>query len=89
MDIDENVIDFAPPESVYKIGLPGMPIKAVLPTAAPVHDGAAVALNAVAVVGVTFRLKLSVDPSVSGIAKFCPAAERAVASLYVEKFNQQ
>ena len=89
MVIPEKVIDFAPPEAVYNIGLPGMPINAVFPTAAPVHDGAVTALNAVDPVGVTFRLKLRVEPSVSEKEKFCPEDERAVASLYVVKSSQQ
>ncbi len=89
IEMAEKTIDFGPAELVYNIGRPGMPKKAVLPTAAPDQDGAAVDLNAVVFVGVTLRLKFRVDPSDRGIAKFCPAAERAVVSLYVSKFSQQ
>ena len=61
----------------------------MLPTAAPVHEGAAIALNAVAPVGVTFRLNDSVDPSLKTNEKFCPETDLAVASLYVAKSSQQ
>lgn len=81
MDIPEKMIDFAPAAVVYNIGRPGMPRKAVLPTAAPVHDGATTELKALAVVVVTRKLTLRVDPSFSAKEKFCPPAERAVASL--------
>jgi len=37
--------------------------KAVLPTAAPVHEGAATALSAVVTVAVTLSTKLKVEPS--------------------------
>jgi len=52
-----------------------------LPTAAPVHDGAAVETAAVAAVLVALRLKDSTEPSDKVKEKFCPDTERAVASL--------
>ena len=87
--IAENTNDLLPPVAVYNTGRPGMPIKAVFPTAAPVHDGAAIALNAAWVVGVALRLNDKTEPSLRLNEKFCPAPERAVASLYVLKSSQQ
>ena len=74
---------------IYKIGRPGMPRKAELPTAAPVHDGAAVDTAAVAAVLVALRLNDKTEASDKVNEKFCPDAERAVASLYVAKSSQQ
>ena len=81
INIDEKVIDFAPADAVYNTGRPGIPKNAVLPTAAPVQEGAVIELNAVAPVGVTRRLNDSVDPSDNENEKFCPAPDRAVVSL--------
>ena len=81
INIDEKVIDFAPADAVYNTGRPGIPKNAVLPTAAPVQEGAVIELNAVAAVGVTRRLNDSVDPSDNENEKFCPAPDRAVVSL--------
>ena len=63
------------------IGRPGMPIKALFPTAAPVHDGAVTALKAVALGLVARTVNVSVDPSVSVKLNGCPAEVFAVASL--------
>ena len=81
MVIAEKVIDLLPAAAVYKTGRPGIPRNAVFPTAAPVQDGAAIALKAADVVGVTFRLKDRVEPSFKENEKFCPDADLAVASL--------
>ena len=81
IEIPEKVTDFAPPEAVYRMGLPGIPRKAVLPTAAPVQDGAVTALKAVDPDGVTLRLNDRVEPSDNAKLKFWPEEDRAVASL--------
>jgi len=75
--------------AVYRIGFPGMPRKAVLPTAAPDHDGAATAFRAVAAVELTFTTKPKVEPSLSVKLKLWPDADRARVSLYDEKSSQQ
>jgi len=75
--------------AVYRTGLPGIPRNAVLPIAAPVHEGAATAWRAVAAVEVTLRRKLKVEPSFRAKVKLWPDAERAVVSLYELKSNQQ
>ncbi len=67
--------------AIYKIGRPGMPRNAELPTAALCHDGAATDTAAVAAVLVALRLKDKMEPSLRVNAKFCPAIERAETSL--------
>lgn len=82
MRIDEIVkFTVEPLLFIYRIGRPGMPRNAEFPTAAPVHDGAAVAVAAVAAVLVARRLNESTEPSDNVNEKFCPAPDRAVASL--------
>ena len=75
--------------AIYNMGRPGIPKNAEFPTAAPVHDGAAVETAAVAAVLVALKLSDSTEPSDSVKEKFCPAPDRAVASLYVAKSSQQ
>jgi hypothetical protein len=60
------------------MGLPGIDRNAEFPTAAPVQDGAAMD---VVVEPLVLTLKVSVAPSDRVKLKFCPAADRAVASL--------
>ena len=80
--IEENVkFTVEPLFAIYSTGRPGMPMKAELPTAAPVQDGAAIAVAAVAAVLVARRLNDSVEPSPRLNEKFWPPADRAVASL--------
>jgi hypothetical protein len=75
--------------AVYRIGLPGMPRNAVLPTAAPLHAGAATAFSAVAAVELTLTTKLRVEPSLRAKVKLWPDGERARVSLYEVKSSQQ
>lgn len=66
---------------IYNIGRPGIPRNAELPTAAPVHDGAAVAVAAVAAVLVARKLNDSTEPSDNVKEKFWPDPDLAVASF--------
>lgn len=67
--------------AVYRIGRPGIPKNAELPTADPVQEGATVDTAAVAAVLVAFRLKDRTEPSLRLNEKFCPAVDLAVVSL--------
>ena len=67
---------------VYKIGALGMPRNAVLPTAEPDHEGAALAMTPPPLGDDPLSVKEKIDPSDSVIAKGCPPP-KTVALLYV------
>ena len=66
---------------VYMIGLPGIDKNDVLPMAAPVQAGAAVAVTPLAAELTVFTVTLKTDPSLRLNDMTWPAAERAVTSL--------
>ena len=57
---------------VYKMGLVGMPRNAVLPTAAPAHEGAALAMMPPPLGEVPLSVKEKIEPSESVIVKGWP-----------------
>ena len=65
---------------VWRIGLPGIPRKLLLPTDAPLQEGAATAVKPVAALELVLSVKLNTEPSESVKLIACPPP-RAAASL--------